>query len=141
MKKIKFLFALLLMVFVSNYVCAQDEDAEYLTTFKGVWDLTKVDIDKTNTASATKTAEVKNELIARYKGGSLALRMPAQTFSFMRAGKEIFGKMALEGENLVLTAKDGSIFLNGKLYEFNETKNMGISFVEKGVAVNLIFEK
>ncbi len=141
MKKFTFLIAIILMVFVSNIAFAQDDDIESLKPYKGNWDFSRVEIDKQNTANATQTAKIKAELTAKYNNGVLSLRVPALTFSFFKDKKMVSGKVTFSGENIILTKEDGSVTLNGKLYDFNEMKNIGISFTEKGVKVNLIFEK
>lgn len=140
MKKITFLLAMLLMtVLATNNVFAQDDDA-FFKNFDGAWKFQKVEIDKSNKADAQKSKKVAEELNQKYDEGRLNLMIIENKFLFLYTST-VQGILSFADENIILTKKSGEILLKGKIYDFNEGKNMGISYTEKGVKVNLIFEK
>lgn len=147
MKKITVLFVMLLMsVLATNKAFAQDDNDDFLKTFNGSWDFQKVEVDKSNKANAAQTAKVKTELETKYKGADIRFVVDKKRFVATvvidKKNKAISGTFSMEGDDIILTKQeDNSIFLRGKLYDFNESKNMGISYTEKGAKVNLIFTK
>lgn len=130
---------LLMSVLATNKVFAQD-DNDFFKTFDGGWDFQKVEIDKSNKVDAQKTKKIVEELNKKYVYGLLNLLINEKEFTFVQS-KTIEGKISFEDEDIILTQEDGKVMLRGKIYEFNESKNMGISYTEKGVKVNLIFQK
>lgn len=140
MKKLTMLFVVLLMsVLATNKAFAQDDD-DFFKTFDGAWDFKQVEIDKITKVDAQKTTKVMEELNKKYAYGLLNLLINEKEFTFVQS-KTIEGKISFQDEDIILTKEEGKVMLRGKIYEFNEGKNMGISYAEKGVKVNLIFEK
>lgn len=145
MKNLNFKIALslVLMLFLATFTQNAFAQAEemFLKSLRGNWDFDKVEIASGNKANATKTAQVKADLVAKY--GSTALlfsKTGEKTFKYEGKGGSKKGTFEMvDEEDLVLTLQDGSVLLKGKLYFFDYDKKMGLMFTVDGVKVSLVY--
>ncbi len=149
MKKLTFVFVMLLMTFLATNNILAQEAGDYLSLLEGGWEFKNADFVSFATKKKLTPVQIDKavkDVETKYAMAHTNFDLTDKTFSFSQS-KTTRGKLSFEGKEVVImTAEDGKVLFKGKVIfsDMNSDgvfKGMSIINNEQGVNMSINFVK